>query len=40
MAKYDAFELDIVEGQITNLDNLNNKKEINRKWEYIIYIHK
>ena len=27
MAKYDAFELDIKEGQIANLDKLNNKKK-------------
>lgn len=41
MGKYDAFELDIKEGQIANLDKLNNKKkEINRKWKYNIYIHK
>lgn len=40
MGKYDAFELDIKEGQIANLDKLNNKKkEINRKWKYNIYIY-
>ena len=27
MGKYDAFELDIKEGQIANLDKLNNKKK-------------
>ncbi|WP_262561790.1 hypothetical protein [Staphylococcus ureilyticus] len=40
MAKYDAFELDIKEGQIANLDKLNNKKKKLIENGNIIYIYK
>lgn len=39
MAKYDAFELDIKEGQIANLDKLNNKKKKLIENGNIIYIY-
>ncbi|WP_253345447.1 DUF2075 domain-containing protein [Staphylococcus equorum] len=39
MGKYDAFELDIKEGQITNLDKLNNKKKKLIENGNIIYIY-
>lgn len=39
MGKYDAFELDIKEGQIANLDKLNNKKKKLIENGNIIYIY-
>lgn len=39
MGKYDAFELDIIEGQIANLDKLNNKKKKLIENGNIIYIY-